>query len=225
MPVWLIQLIFLAFGIFIGNIALPYLKSWASKKGENLATHDDIDKLVDQMRAVTTTTENIRTEIEKGFWDRKRHWEIKRDILFETARKAATEIDVLQELFAIYRTEGINEKAGGEPRWEKRIRIGDKWNETAAALEGMHLVVTASCQRDMMKAVGEFGIYMRDAAKQIMEEKPDSFTAIADELTKRSIAMAMGIRKELEIEKVALSQSSGSLAPPTPAPPILATKS
>lgn len=225
MPAWLIQLIFLVFGIFIGNIALPYLKSWAAKKGENLATHDDLDKLVDQMRAVTKAQEDIRADIEKGLWNQKRHWEIKRDILFETARKAADEIAALTHVFAIYRTEGMNEKAGGQPRFDKRIEVGDEWNAAAAAFEGMHLVVTASCQSEMMKAVGDFGIYMREATETIMKEKPDSFAAIADELTKKSVAMAMTIRKELDMEKWATSRSSESSAAPTPAPPILAIKS
>jgi len=35
----------------------------SKKKGENLATHEDLDKLVVQVRAVTTTTKEIEAKI------------------------------------------------------------------------------------------------------------------------------------------------------------------
>jgi hypothetical protein len=37
---------------FVGS----YLGAYLKKKGENLATHEDIDKLLDQVSAVTQTT-------------------------------------------------------------------------------------------------------------------------------------------------------------------------
>jgi hypothetical protein len=52
-------------GGFIGFMA-AYLK----KKGENLATHEDITKLVDQVRAVTTATKEIEAKISTEVWDR-----------------------------------------------------------------------------------------------------------------------------------------------------------
>lgn len=51
-------------GAFIGS----YLK----KKGENLATHEDIDKLTDQVTAVTTTTKQIEAAISNEMWRRER---------------------------------------------------------------------------------------------------------------------------------------------------------
>ena len=42
-------------GAFIGS----YLK----KKGENLATHEDINKLVDQVKSVTQATKEIEAKI------------------------------------------------------------------------------------------------------------------------------------------------------------------
>jgi hypothetical protein len=51
-----------------------YLK----KKGENLATHEDIGKLIDQVRAVTITTKEIEASISDRSWNRQKHWEMKR---------------------------------------------------------------------------------------------------------------------------------------------------
>lgn len=67
---------------FVGS----YLASYLKKKGENLATHEDIDKLVDQVRAVTTATKEIEERIESSIWSKQRHWEMKRDALFASVQ-------------------------------------------------------------------------------------------------------------------------------------------
>lgn len=53
---------------FVGSFLAGYLK----RKGENLATHEDIDKLVDQVAAVTTTAKEIEARISNEAWRRER---------------------------------------------------------------------------------------------------------------------------------------------------------
>ncbi len=43
-----------------------YLGSYLKKKGENLATHEDINKLVDQVSAVTAATKQIEARITRA---------------------------------------------------------------------------------------------------------------------------------------------------------------
>ena len=45
---------------FLSSGAGAYLGSYLKKKGENLATHEDIDKLVDQVSAVTRVVARAR---------------------------------------------------------------------------------------------------------------------------------------------------------------------
>lgn len=52
-----------------------YFGSYLKKKGENLATHEDIDKLVVQVSAVTTTTKEIEATISNVTWKRERKYE------------------------------------------------------------------------------------------------------------------------------------------------------
>jgi hypothetical protein len=52
-----------------------YLGSYLKKKGENLATHEDVDKLVAQVAAVTETTKQIESKISHDVWERQRKWE------------------------------------------------------------------------------------------------------------------------------------------------------
>jgi hypothetical protein len=73
--------------VFWGITALvsgfgAYFGSYFRKKGENLATHEDIGKLVDQVRAVTMTAKEIEANISDRSWNRQKHWEMKREAIF-----------------------------------------------------------------------------------------------------------------------------------------------
>ena len=70
---------------FVGSYFAGYLK----KKGENLATHEDIDKLVAQVAAVTQATKEIEAKISNDVWERQRKWDVKREALFEAMRELA----------------------------------------------------------------------------------------------------------------------------------------
>ena len=74
------SLLYFAIGTLIGGL-IGFVNTYMNKKGENLATHEDIDKLVDQVRAVTQTAKEIETKISSDLWDRQKQWELKRDIL------------------------------------------------------------------------------------------------------------------------------------------------
>lgn len=56
-----------------------YFGSYLRKKGENTALHEDIDKLVDQVSAITAATETIKAQIGSGLWTRQMVWQQKRD--------------------------------------------------------------------------------------------------------------------------------------------------
>jgi hypothetical protein len=60
-----------------------YLGSYLKKKGENFATHEDIGKLVEQMKAVTHATKEIEAKISDDVWARQRRWELRRDIMLQ----------------------------------------------------------------------------------------------------------------------------------------------
>jgi hypothetical protein len=53
-----------------------YFGKYLSKKAENLATHEDIQKLVDQVRE----TEKVKAEVADRMWDRQRRWDVKKDL-------------------------------------------------------------------------------------------------------------------------------------------------
>jgi len=60
-----------------------YLGSYLKKKGENLATHEDVAQLVAQMEATTKATKMIEASISNEVWDRQKQWELKRQAILE----------------------------------------------------------------------------------------------------------------------------------------------
>ncbi len=57
----------------------PYLKSYAEEKGKRLATNEDIENVLEQVRAVTRETAAIQAEISGGLWLQQWHLGQKRD--------------------------------------------------------------------------------------------------------------------------------------------------
>jgi hypothetical protein len=70
--------------------AAAYLGSYLRKKGENLATHEDINMLVKQVSAVTTTTKQIEAKISNEVWRRERKSELQLKAI-ESLRVLTTE--------------------------------------------------------------------------------------------------------------------------------------
>src|ERR1700733_9090074 len=76
--------------------------AYLKKKGENLATHEDIDKVLVEVRATTQATKEIEAKISDVVWDRQKRWEMKRDLIFEATKRIAIVKDKLVALCNTY---------------------------------------------------------------------------------------------------------------------------
>ena len=93
----------LSFLTIIGAGISAYFGAYLKKKGENLATHEDINKVLVEVRATTQATKEIEAKISDEVWDRQKRWELKREVLFEAMRRVADIEEVLNTLNAIFR--------------------------------------------------------------------------------------------------------------------------
>ena len=67
-----------------------YLGFYLKKKGENLATHEDVQQLVRQVGAVTQATKEIEAKISNDLWSRQQRWEVQKAALLDTLKELAS---------------------------------------------------------------------------------------------------------------------------------------
>jgi hypothetical protein len=200
---------------FVGS----YLASYLKKKGENLATHEDIDKLVDQVRAVTTATKEIEERIESSVWSKQRHWEMKRDALFASVQALDRTKTAFVELWASQLFEV------GDPEYKEKRVTAEKWLAEISRYDETRSRTSLVCRIAVRKALGEASQLFRSRAGLVLKSKLDK-----DGFAAASAAARDAIRKVYELARAELgivlaeeeavdvptSHSSGSSANPSP---------
>src|SRR5579871_4289264 len=82
-----------------------FIPEYLKEKGKNLATHEDINKIVDQMTAVTQATKRIEANISDAVWDRQKRWELRREVLFDTTKAIAAMVNKLATFHSLVQTD------------------------------------------------------------------------------------------------------------------------
>ncbi|HVC00262.1 MAG TPA: hypothetical protein VNJ12_13160 [Candidatus Dormibacteraeota bacterium] len=75
--------------IFSLLVVRSYFSTYGGEKGKNVATHEDMERIIEDLRRATQATEEIKTQLSAEVWDRQREWELKREVMFETAKGMA----------------------------------------------------------------------------------------------------------------------------------------
>lgn len=106
---------FVSSGVSAG--AGAFIGSYLKKKGENLATKEDLADLVIQVEAVTAATKEIEAKIDNQVWSGQRQWELKRDALLATVSALRHAHNAVQILYSAY---DVDMAVKGE-QWKERI--------------------------------------------------------------------------------------------------------
>lgn len=186
LTVWVSAIFWIA---FIGS----YLGAYLKKKGENLATHEDIDKLVKQVSTLTKVTKDIEAKISNEVWDRQKRWELKRDVLFEATERIGALEDSLLSLYVAFKTE---EKMG-----EKHVKMGQAWTEARTEFGTTNLFVGVVCGEELKNVLNEFGAFAGQIGMKVLDGHPEAYEESSREIVRKLHAVTVAIRQELEIEK------------------------
>ena len=92
-------------------IAASFLKPYLGRKGENLATHEDLQDLVDQVKATTTATEGIKSDLSGRLWVSQEGWKLKTDVYVSLLSMLHRLMDEAGSLRSVERRPGVNDKA------------------------------------------------------------------------------------------------------------------
>lgn len=135
-----------------------YFGGYLSKKGEGLATREDLGKLVEQVRAVNTATKEIETSISNETWERRRQWELRRSILLEGAKGVGACFEALLEICWAYRSDKEPLLKGQAGNIDRRTKAAEEFARASQEF------VTSTCflvsllgDKDLQQVLEQFG--------------------------------------------------------------------
>ena len=177
---------------FLGS----YLASYLKKKGENLATHEDLGKLVKQMEAVTTATKEIEAKISDQVWNRQRQWELRRDALLAAAKALGGCHQAITDLAVAYKVGGDNPGL-----MQNQIDRQSQWNAVQTEFAtSTRLLVNLVAGKECRRAFSEFGSLTSDIVRKMVAGDVDAFKKSEKEFRTSYIAACSALRKELGVD-------------------------
>jgi hypothetical protein len=193
-------------GAFLGN----YLK----KKGENLATKEDLHDLVEQVQAVTKATKEIESTISSELWDRQRHWEAKRDSLL-SAVKSLSSVDKHFSFFRETVEFGLKNDLSDERFKVKLYEAVKDYSEAEDMLNEAVLLVDMLCGEATLLTLREVRKVVNHRSQLLAKNDVQGADALEKKYHRCVYDFKYALRSELGIV-VTTPQSSGSSATPSP---------
>ncbi|MGB0063719.1 MAG: hypothetical protein WBP85_04670 [Terracidiphilus sp.] len=172
------------------------------KKGENLATHEDLDELVDQMATITRTTKSIEASISSDMWDRQKRWELKRDVLFEAAKRMAEIDDALSHVRSVLKIAG----GPGAEREQYRIKAKQRWEKASIQFQETLVLVGVTGERETIEALEQFSTFGIGIFVELCKSGPEAYKKLKWDYLKSILKARAAIRKELGIDSAGTSQ-------------------
>lgn len=169
-----------------------YFGAYFKKKGENLATREDIAQ-------ITTKQKEIEALISDRFWDRQKQWEMKRDALVR-AIQAAEDCSVAILHFAAYR-EAQKLQVGASDDFSKRIKeLGQAMSVAVSAFDSADILVKLLCEAKTVDAFATLAGHLRQAATQTHQpEFTELKSETAEHLQSLMDAAVAAAREELGV--------------------------
>ena len=203
--------------------AAAYFGAYLKKKGENLATHEDIGKLVDQMKNVTQATKEIEGKITDDFWGKQRRWELHRDILLAAIDSVADFQGDTNKLIALTHQEQISASDEDKIKFrELMVPVGKSLMDHAAALMRTRYRVALVSSSDIQSSINHISQGLLAIADVVAMRDFPRAVATASAVENEAMQTVTAIRAEFGFSPVGHTpQSSGSSAaraPDTPAP-------
>ncbi|HEX4545406.1 MAG TPA: hypothetical protein VH110_03515 [Candidatus Acidoferrum sp.] len=198
----LINLIALAFAAIAGAFFGWFLKPYLGKKGD-LASHEDIDQVRDEVRAVAAAAKEIEAKILGDVWERQKRWELKRDVLFDAVKKSAAVHQAMTKAHAAYQTDKAAMARGESARVTDHLKVGGVFFEATAELDDTYLLVSLVSGGETRKALGELIPLAREIGMKVTDGHPETLLESRGEVSKKLAAVTAAVRKELEIDKTA----------------------
>lgn len=193
-----------AFVVLCAGIG-AYLGSYLKRKGENLATHEDVGNLVEQVSAVTTATKKIEATISDDVWGRQKRWELRREVLFETTKRIAA---VRAALFNMSVNYSLRKKEDKDDPTRQAFLVNQENEASEKALEAARdfeqaiFLTKLVCGKQVTKLLIDYAELTRRIAKEISKGESDAFKNRFKELLTQEDAITAAMRKEVGVDEI-----------------------
>jgi hypothetical protein len=198
-----------------------YIGAYLKKKGENLATHEDLDKLVVELKATTETTKSIEARISNDLWVSQKGWELKRDILMQWFRSAQEGNEIAREAFFLI-DKFRHDRAIWDSQEIDRLDMLKRWHKCYMSARSIGMDMRTVAGTELYDIAYAVGIQFIVIDLQLVNLTPTDnsletaalIVSNARGAIKQLLRDALGlIRRELGIAVLPLaSQSTGSSA-------------
>jgi len=179
--------------VLVANVFKPFIGSYAARKGENLATKEDIAQL-------TKIAEGIKAKISDEVWDRQKKWELMRDVVIDMIRAHADLDGYMTELATMYSIPLNILSADDLEKHKKNLYvISVEWKKRADAYQRARNVADIAIHGELSRSASA---YFQNAAKLSIgfQKREMQYDRIAQlELAKLSTRLILAARRELNI--------------------------
>jgi hypothetical protein len=179
-----------------------FFGSYLRKKGENWATHEDIDKLVDQMKAVTLAQKEIEAKISNEMWERQRKWEVKREALFEAMKEIGSVEYALINLIQTYATARTDLEPNTPDRMREKSAATGTWNTALVSFKKTKLLAILVCGQELRDAFAALEQSIIAYASETVsgDHGTTSFATVRQQMD----ALIQSVRRELHVDETEL---------------------
>ena len=190
------ELIFWAVTAIIAG-AGAYFGAYLKKKGENLATHEDLNRLVKQMEATTEAAKRIEARISNEVWDRQKHWELKRDTVISIVQTMNAAKDALMMYAA--RLQSVTGAGIDAHRFESVMTASALWTEQITKFDAERAVAALICSGMMNDALLNVQKALRLAFSDLADGRASTYDEVGGSVRDRFMAAIAISRDELGI--------------------------
>jgi len=152
-----------------------------------------------EVRATTQATKEIEARISDEVWDRQKRWELRREVLFEAAKRMTAVFDQLGQLQIVL--QATKESKHAQDVFDaKKFEENQKWFRRLRVLRESRVFIDVTCGKDIVNATDKFVLLATSIAGQIHKNDFEVYKTSVDALFTSAIAIRAAIRKELALE-------------------------
>lgn len=178
-----------------------YIGAYLKKKGENLATHEDFQTVLTELKATTRATKEIENTISHEVWDRQRKWEIKKETLFDATRSLVDLNNALMRLSSVATAKKTNPGIPEGAWLAQQNQALTACAEASISLQRITLLLSVTVGSDVLIAFGKTNDMLREMSAKMSDEDFEGARVLVAPMRQNMSELIAKIRLELGVDQ------------------------